>query len=348
MRWSVSRLALVMVTLSASLFGCGATNGERDDEPVDEPCVEGWCPAATNPCLSQPCGEHGTCVNEGDDRHTCYCHDGYSGHACQGCADGFVPAPGGLCQPDPCPALPCVHGTCTYSAATGLATCACESGYAGALCDACASGYVAAQHSCVTEILFALPVVAEAITSVIGFDHDPAPGLAPIDCTSYDDQAFPFCYDQHDGTDFMLAGGFDTMDAGSSPVLAAAPGEVISVHDGEFDRCYGDLVTFAVTCPGYASVVPGNHVKLRHPDGKETWYWHFKTNSILVQVGQEVDCGAPLGLIGSSGMSTAPHLHFEVHLPDGTAVDPYAGPASQPNSHWFAQPESGLPGAACQ
>jgi murein DD-endopeptidase MepM/ murein hydrolase activator NlpD len=55
----------------------------------------------------------------------------------------------------------------------------------------------------------------------------------------------------------------------------------------------------------------GNHVKVRHSGGHETWYAHL--SSISVRAGQRVISGDQLGRMGSTGNSTGPHLHFEVH-----------------------------------
>jgi murein DD-endopeptidase MepM/ murein hydrolase activator NlpD len=92
----------------------------------------------------------------------------------------------------------------------------------------------------------------------------------------------------------------------------------------------------------------GNYVKLAHPDGSETWYWHLMTDSVVVEPGDEVACGAVLGKVGSSGISSGPHLHFEVHDANGEVVDPYAGPYSQEDSLWAEQRgEDELPGWGC-
>jgi len=92
--------------------------------------------------------------------------------------------------------------------------------------------------------------------SEIGFDNDPEVGDSDIDCESYDGHMFPTCYDQHDGTDFMLRGGFSTMDDGSTPVLAAAPGEVIATHDGEFDRCRLNPETYESSAKAMTTSLP--------------------------------------------------------------------------------------------
>ena len=63
----------------------------------------------------------------------------------------------------------------------------------------------------------------------------------------------------------------------------------------------------------------GNLVKIRHNDGTETRYAHF--SKVKVVVGQQVRQGDVVGLIGSTGLSTGPHLHFEIRE-RGRATDP--------------------------
>jgi hypothetical protein len=184
---------------------------------------------------------------------------------------------------------------------------------------------------------------------VIHADHDPADGgTAGYGCLAFDGSAnFPNCYDAHDGTDYLLRDNWVAMDEERVTVLAAADGEVISVADGNYDRCHLDLGSEGVSCDGYPMV--GNHVKIRHADGMESWYWHFKKDTILVDEGDTVRCGDPLGFVGSSGYSTGPHLHFEVRTAAGAWIDPYAGPFSQPQSYWVQQVGAyGLPGAWCE
>lgn len=134
------------------------------------------------------------------------------------------------------------------------------------------------------------------------------------------------------------------MDAGSVEVLAAADGVVVSIADGHYDRCH--IEGFAISCDGHPMV--GNHVILEHEGGLRSLYWHLMKHSVTVQIGDEVRCGDVLGLVGSSGYSSSPHLHFGVERPDGERVDPYAGPYSQEETLWADQGHAeGLPGAGC-
>lgn len=202
------------------------------------------------------------------------------------------------------------------------------------------------------HVLFGFPVQEpERITELIGVDHKPGPGaggdlLGRADCLDYLGRGFPHCYDGHDGSDFTLGGGFDSMDDGSATVIAAADGVVLSTHDGEYDRCRADIsVDGGISCDGHPPVA-ANSVEITHPDGSTSRYWHLASGSVVVTVGDAVRRGDSLGLIGSSGVSSFPHLHFEVQLPGGAVVDPYAGPESQDDSWWCTQrgPDE-LPGA---
>lgn len=155
---------------------------------------------------------------------------------------------------------------------------------------------------------------------------------------AYDWTCGTFAYQGHLGSDFG-AGGFTGMDEGRT-IAAGAAGVVVAVHDGEFDRCNtGD-------CAGGAGF--GNHVKLEHADGKSTIYGHLKQWSVAVAVGDSVQCGQPVGEMGSSGFSTGPHVHFEVRNVAGLSEDPFEGDCSAPPSYWVDQGAYRyLPGADC-
>lgn len=76
----------------------------------------------------------------------------------------------------------------------------------------------------------------------------------------------------------------------------------------------GGVVTKAGWAKGYGYVV-----YIKHPDGKETRYGHL--SKVLVSPGQSVKQGEKIALSGNSGVSTGPHLHFEIRI-NGTAVNP--------------------------
>lgn len=63
----------------------------------------------------------------------------------------------------------------------------------------------------------------------------------------------------------------------------------------------------------------GNFIEMRHPNGMTTMYAHL--SRIDVASGDRVPAGERIGLVGSTGYSTGPHLHFEVRR-DGAQVNP--------------------------
>ena len=92
--------------------------------------------------------------------------------------------------------------------------------------------------------------------------------------------------------------GVDIAAPAGTPVKAAAPGKVIS----------------SGWVAGY-----GNMVEVDHGGGLVTRYAHNSRN--LVSVGEEIQAGQPVALVGSTGRSTGAHVHFEVRRL-GKPVDP--------------------------
>jgi len=95
-------------------------------------------------------------------------------------------------------------------------------------------------------------------------------------------------------------------------------------HTGvDFTAWRGDRVAAArpgrVTRAGWTAGGYGNLVVIRHPYRVRSFYAHL--SRITVRVGQRVRAGARIGIVGSTGNSTGPHLHFEVRV-RGAAVDP--------------------------
>lgn len=96
--------------------------------------------------------------------------------------------------------------------------------------------------------------------------------------------------------------GIDIAGPIGTPIVAAAPG-VVS-YAGWNDGGYGNLV------------------EIEHPDGSLTVYAH--NDRILVTEGQKVAQGDQISEMGTTGRSTGPHLHFEIHPNGQGAIDPIA------------------------
>lgn len=141
----------------------------------------------------------------------------------------------------------------------------------------------------------------------------------------------------HRGTDFGVPSG--------TPVFAAAAGTVLRVNDG----CPA-AGSMSSTCGGGY----GNHVMILHDGGYATLYAHFTPGSVVPRSGQRVACGEQIGLSGSSGRSSGPHLHFEVrsnvrdvgsYFVSNNTLDPYGGRcSSQTDSLWTG----GAPMVSCE
>ena len=70
---------------------------------------------------------------------------------------------------------------------------------------------------------------------------------------------------------------------------------------------------------GYEAGGYGNFIEVRHPNGMSTLYAHL--SRIDVTRGAAIATGQRIGLVGSTGYSTGPHLHFEVRR-GGAQVNP--------------------------
>ena len=124
------------------------------------------------------------------------------------------------------------------------------------------------------------------------------------------------------------------MFTGSVDVLAAAAGRVVSVANDYFDRCYFDPRKLGkkkkINCAGAdPKKSVGNHVEILQDDGLYARYAHMMKGSVDTSlIGKRVKCGQKLGKVASSGRSSAPHLHFDLHRDakhkSSSIVDPYA------------------------
>jgi murein DD-endopeptidase MepM/ murein hydrolase activator NlpD len=125
----------------------------------------------------------------------------------------------------------------------------------------------------------------------------PFPYVVPIS-SGYGGRAAPCatCSTFHTGIDFVP--GFGT------PIYAVATGKISYLaYEGGF---------------GYHMIVDSD------VNGKkfQTLYGHMKDKSSKYKVGQTIEVGEQLGLVGATGQVTAPHLHLEIHI-DGAPIDPF-------------------------
>ena len=94
--------------------------------------------------------------------------------------------------------------------------------------------------------------------------------------------------------------GIDVANNVGTTVVAAKAGRI--AFSGWHDGGYGYLVT------------------IQHPDGSRSLYAH--NSRLLVREGEEVNQGQAISQMGSTGRSTGPHLHFEIHPPESGAANP--------------------------
>lgn len=143
-------------------------------------------------------------------------------------------------------------------------------------------------------------------------DHNKAIGLSilrqPVE-NSY--LSSPFGMRRHPVLGYVrLHTGVDWAAPRGTPVVAAGDGTVIRI---------------APLLSGY-----GNHLVIRHDNGYTTSYSHLSKFAEDMKVGKKVKQRQVIGYIGSTGMSTGPHLHFEI-LVDGKRTDPLRVPVPDDN-----------------
>ena len=147
-------------------------------------------------------------------------------------------------------------------------------------------------------------------------DHDlEKPGeLLDYNCgeRTYDRQE-----SNHGGTDYVSwPFSWHKMKHDQVEIVAAAPGTIVYKNDGLND----------LSCSFDINAESWNAVYVRHDDGTVALYGHMKRNSLTTKKeGDRVETGEFLGLVGSSGISTRPHLHFELLDADGKEIDPFFG-----------------------
>ena len=129
----------------------------------------------------------------------------------------------------------------------------------------------------------------------------------------------------HAGTDYYLwPFPWLMMDQGQIEIVAAAPGVLVGRDDGNFDRqCFFDGTS------------QPNFVRILQDDGLSAIYLHMRDGSVTtVPIGTHVEAGDYLGLVGSSGQSSGPHLHFELRDANGVVIDPRHGACNAEPERW--------------
>ena len=145
-------------------------------------------------------------------------------------------------------------------------------------------------------------------------DREPTPEAVDFGCGRQ-------TYDEHKGTDFAIS-DLKVMQEGVS-VLAAAPGTVLRVRDGVPD----ELIDSVEQRQTVAAKECGNGIVIDHGKDWETQYCHLRNGSVTVKPGMKIDKGTVLGMVGSSGLASFPHVHLTVRHQQ-TVIDPFGGVAN--------------------
>jgi len=161
-------------------------------------------------------------------------------------------------------------------------------------------------------------------------DVDPGPGHQDFDCSAAS-------YDGHTGTDFRIP-DLTAMALGFS-VIAPADGVVLRTRDGQVDQAQRDPLANGRDC--------GNGVVLDHGGGWQSQLCHMRRGSVAVTQGQRVLRGEVLGMVGLSGRTEFPHVHWVVRH-NGRVLDPFTGAEEgagcrvRPRPLWTAEAQAQL------
>jgi murein DD-endopeptidase MepM/ murein hydrolase activator NlpD len=154
---------------------------------------------------------------------------------------------------------------------------------------------------------YTLPFHDPGVGLSYGVDRDRAVG-SQLDWTgqAWKDTAYHWgrVYDQHSGIDYPMPL--------QSAVAAARDGTVLDIEEGFGTTQFGSY---------------GNFVRVGHPDGVETLYYHLAFGGALVSIGAQVQAGQTIGRSGCSGICYGSHLHFQVSQATASGVrtvDPMA------------------------
>jgi hypothetical protein len=137
--------------------------------------------------------------------------------------------------------------------------------------------------------------------------------VLPVNGALHVAERFAIDFVQLNSMDRLVNGPTDMLSSYTyfgAPILSAAKGRVVGVLDGIPETPAG---TFPAGIT--AAEAGGNHVVVDIGNGRFAFYAHLQPGSITVKVGDRVGSGQVLGMLGNSGNSDGPHLHF--HVMDG-------------------------------
>jgi Peptidase family M23 len=131
----------------------------------------------------------------------------------------------------------------------------------------------------------------------------------PLNGGAFNAQRFAIDWEQLDAQDRIYAGDPKNPDSYviyGKPAFAVADARVVAAVDGMADSPIGALPNVSV------DKADGNHVILDLGGGHFALYAHLKPYTVQVHEGQQVRRGQVLGMVGTSGNSSEPHLHFQI------------------------------------
>jgi len=154
-----------------------------------------------------------------------------------------------------------------------------------------------------------------------------------IDWVRLHDDGKTFAGDSLDNKNYLAYG---------SDALAVADGIVVETKDSIPQNVPGES---SRAVPITLETVAGNHIVLDIGNGRYALYAHLQPGSLRAKTGDHVRRGQVLGLVGNSGNSTEPHLHFHIMdapSPLGSEGLPYSLSAFQVVSHGWKQLQTGV------
>ncbi len=160
-------------------------------------------------------------------------------------------------------------------------------------------------------------------------------GVAPTDISDYPPNALYLPYELVPGEHLIIPYGHKNvaLPQPSYALEASLAWPLLGVITNNFDpeqhpaldigAPYGSTIYAAdggeITYADWSPTGYGYTIVIDHGNGRETWYNHLK--GTLLPAGNVVTRGTPIGEVGSTGHSTGPHLHLELHL-NGELVNP--------------------------